>query len=278
MLRFTIIFITIVSAWFILPEVNRRIDRKYRLSDGAHVFIMGRLLETGILDKYLAENCKTGPDSVNNCSLCAYKDSLPPTAIDFIWQDKGAFYKTGSWKGTKEEYNKIINYTLTHPAYIKMHIVKAIEATFRQLVHNDVGNGIDVYGRYTAPYIHIEKHLPHEIPEFNASLQNNGEWKPLLISINRRYNFVLILSLLLILGFYATRKIVRINLNPQLLLLGKLFFLFIICNAFVTGAFANVLDRLGSRIIWILPLFALILILESLTLFSRKETVSKENP
>jgi len=272
-ISFTIILITIISSWFILPEVNRRVGRKYRLSDGAHVFIMGRLLETGILDKYLEENCKTGPDAVNNCSLCAYKDSLPSTAINFIWQENGPFYKTGSWKGTKEEYTKIINYTLTHPSYIAMHLVKAAEATCRQLLHNDVGNGIDVYGKYTAPYIHIEKHLKHEIPEFNASLQNNNEWKPVLNSINRRYNFILILSLLLILGFYWTELKSRFNINGQLKFLGRLFFLCIVCNAFVTGTFANVLDRLGSRIIWIMPLMAIFLALEAI---SFKEVFEKE--
>jgi hypothetical protein len=273
-LRFAIILATIISAWFILPEINRRVGRKYRVSDGAHVFIMGRLLETGILDKYLDENCKSGPEAKNNCSLCAFKDSLPSTAINFIWEENGPFYKTGSWKGTKEEYTKIINYTLTHPSYIAMHMVKAAEATCRQLLHNDIGNGIDVYGKYTAPYLHISRHLKHEIPEFNASMQNNGEWKPLLISVNRRYNLILLLSLLLILAFYQTELKNRFKINGQLVLLGRLFFLCLICNAFVTGTFANVLDRLGSRIIWIVPLMAILLVMETVNIkriFEKKE-------
>lgn len=272
-LRFTIIFLTIASAWFILPEVNRRVGRKYRVSDGAHVFIMGRLVETGILHKYLEENCKSGPEAKNNCSLCAYKDSLPVTAINFIWEENGPFYKTGYWKGSKKEYTQIINYTLTHPKYIAMHMVKAAEATFRQLLHNDIGSGIDVYGKYTAPYAHINRHLKHEMYEFNASVQNSGGWKPLLNSFNRRYNLILILSLLLILAFYTTELKNRFNINGKLLLLGRLFLLCIICNAFVTGAFANVLDRLGSRIIWIIPLMAIFLIFETVnenTIFQKK--------
>jgi hypothetical protein len=274
LLRFAIIFLSIVASWFILPEVNRRVGRKYRISYGAHVFIMGRLVETGILDKYLKENCKTGPEAKNNCSLCAYKDSLPATAINFIWEGNGPFYKTGYWRGSEKEYSQIINYTLTHPPYIMMHVVKAAEATFRQLLHNDVGNGIEIYGKNTAPNVHIRKHLRHELNEFNASMQNNGDWEPIIPSVNKRYNFILILSLLLILGFYATELKTRFMVNEQLPFLGWLFILCVICNAFVTGALANVLDRLQSRIVWILPFFAILILLETINvnrIFEKKE-------
>jgi hypothetical protein len=43
----------------------------------------------------------------------------------------------------------------------------------------------------------------------------------------------------------------------------------LIINAFVTGAMANVLDRLQSRVSWILPLVAIIMVLNLIEELSR---------
>ena len=55
----------------------------------------------------------------------------------------------------------------------------------------------------------------------------------------------------------------------MLIVLTVLTYLMLIINAFVTGAMANVLDRLQSRVSWILPLVAIIMVLNLIEELSR---------
>ena len=72
------------------------------MSKSKHIFYMGRMVENGILKKYLDETCAT-----KNYQLCAYKDSLPATADRFLWDfENSPVYKLGGWKTTKKEFNE----------------------------------------------------------------------------------------------------------------------------------------------------------------------------
>lgn len=87
---------------------NLVINDEFTFSKQGHVFFMGKMVESGILKQYLDEHCTT-----EKYALCAYKDSLPPYAADFIWQEGKAFHKTGGWHASKPEYEKIIKGTFT---------------------------------------------------------------------------------------------------------------------------------------------------------------------
>lgn len=65
------------------------------ISKSKHGFLMGAMVEHGIVKKFLDENCHS-----NSYKFCAYKDSLPDKAWKFLWEEESPFYKMGSWRET----------------------------------------------------------------------------------------------------------------------------------------------------------------------------------
>ena len=174
------------------------------------------------------------------------KDSLPPYAADFIWQEGKAFHKTGGWHGSKEEYSEIIWATLTTPKYLKFHIKESVYGTIKQVGLTYVGDLLYPFTEGTHPYNLIEKWLPNSIPFMLKAKQQKNELSFNLVS--SIYSWTLFLSAVvgLILLF------VRIHMDYKIILIAVL--VFIVSNAFVTATFANVIGRLNARVVWVLPL------------------------
>jgi len=92
----------------------------------------------------------------------------------------------------------------------------------------------------------MEKHFPHELNEFLNSRQNTKTLH--LVFYDDVYIIILILSSLIVLfGMNETMK-------RKALPVYAFFIFYIIANAFATATFGNVLTRLNSRNIWLLPL------------------------
>ncbi len=224
------------------------------LSKSRHVFFMGAMVEHGILKKYLDRHC---PDS--GFQLCLYKDSLPEKAWQFIWEPSSPFYKTGGWKDSKKEYNEIIWGSLTEPYFLIMHLTSSFEATIQQLLHVQIGDGNKSYPFGTMLYDRILKYVPHEHTAYESSLQNKGSLAYVELW-NKMLNMFLLLSFVLLVFFLYTNKTMRTRYikNPLYVwLLGC-----ILLNAWVCGTFANAIDRLGSKMIWLFPFSFLIFLAE----------------
>ncbi len=204
----------------------------------------------------------------NNC-MCLYKDMLPNSAITFIWSDNGPFSKTGSWAWSAEEYNIILERIFFSTEYFGANVGEAMLATFSQLTRNDIGDGLIGYDNKSAPYISIETHFPYELKQFSNSTQNR--WQLNFVEINKRHFWLLIISLIIVFVFLSKREL-REKIDTTFLFFLKICLTAILFNAFVTGALANVLDRLEARIIWVLPLVALILV------FNFYSNYKKKNP
>lgn len=214
-----------------------------------HAFLMGALVEHGIAKAYLDEYC-----GEKNYAFCAYKDELPDKAWIFLWDKESPFYSMGSWKGTKEEFNEIIFSTLTEPKFIGMHIQASFKAWIEQLrlFKMGDGNGVFLEGRL---FERIQKNLPREINDYSLSRQNQADIA-FVDTWNKVQMQVVFISLLLIaLGFWK-RKHLR-----EPLLLSLVFILFtVLINAWACGTLANAIDRLGSKMIFLLPLMAALIV------------------
>ncbi|GAB4249025.1 MAG: hypothetical protein Kow0079_01430 [Vicingaceae bacterium] len=209
---------------------------------------MGALVEHGIVQSYLDDHC-----NYTDYMLCEYKDSLPDKAWMFLWNEDSPFYKMGGWSGTKEEFNEIIFNTITTPKYIGLHIKESLKATADQLTKFKIGDGNGAFGEETLLYKRISKYFEHEISTYESSLQNNQNF-----SFLSWYNAILIIIILisiisLLIVFYKLG-----NLDKKLLSVISIVILGIIINAWVCGTMANAIDRLGTKVIWLLPLMALI--------------------
>ncbi|WP_324673408.1 hypothetical protein [Hymenobacter sp. GOD-10R] len=246
--------VVVLSGWVVLPTINKSLGGDFTVSRASHAFLMARLVEAGVMDKFLKENC--GP--ANSYSLCAYRDQLPNDAIGFIWDGNSPLSKAGGWGPVRDEYNLIIRDILTSPRYYPYLITDGIQSTLRQLTHISHGDGLQASREDSNPYKGVRTFAPYELKKYMTSLQNRGQLN--FTTLNERTYAVHLWAIGLLGVLLATplrRRLTR-DTVPVLVILG----FGILANAFVTGALANVLDRLQSRVSWVLPFIALLLLAE----------------
>jgi hypothetical protein len=246
---------TVLAVWLVLPGLHAAFGGEFTISRAAPAFLMGRLAETGILEKYLDHECNGSEAN----SLCAYRDSLPNTAAAFVWHPKSPMNLTGGWNAHLEEYRGIIGQVLTSPRYYPYLASEAVQATLRQLTHALHGTGAPpACGVDTPPWSQVRRFNDgYELKEYMASMQNQSQLD--FTALNERLPWVYLLSLLtLLLGL--ARPGIRQAVGPAGTMLLVLVGLMLVANAFVTGNLANVLDRLQVRMAWVLPFAALLLV------------------
>jgi hypothetical protein len=221
-------------------------------SKSRHVFFMGAMVEHGILKQFLDENC-----TENHYKFCQYKDSLPELAFQFIWEPQSPFYKMGGWKETKSEFNSIIYSTLTRPKYIGLHIKASLVATFDQLLRFKVGDGNGSFLAGTQLNDRVANYFPSDHQNYVNSKQNQQALS-IIPAFNIWFTFIFALSSIFLLLVLLTN---RASMQP----FQSFFFIIIIAiilNAWTCGTFANAIDRMGAKIVWLIPFVAIILLLQ----------------
>ncbi|AIZ62855.1 hypothetical protein PK28_02640 [Hymenobacter sp. DG25B] len=245
-----------LAGWVMLPGLHLAFGGSGEISKASPAFLMARLSETGVLEKFLHENC--GPQ--NQYKLCAFQNDLPNDAMLFMWDANSPLQRTGGWNANRDEYRHIIRQILLSPRYYPLLVSESIQATLRQLTHVGYGDGLTPFRENTSPYWKVGGYTPYELKEYMSSLQNRGllDFK----SLNERVYTVHLLALLaigwLVLG--AGRARVAPAAVGLVLVCGA----GLVSNAFVTGSLANVLDRLQGRVSWLLPWVALLLLAQYL--------------
>lgn len=234
----------------LVASVHAAAGNGFTLSKGSHVFLVAKLSENGVLKKYLDDNCERYP-----YRLCTWKDKLPAYAWDFVWNADQPMQQLGGWEGTKTEFKAILRNIAWSPKYYALLLYKALIDTGRQFVQTQVGDGLTPYGDNSNVYWKIHQYFGHEMPWHRASKQNNNLL--LWAGYNWTHWFYLIVSSACLLFFWD-----EVKKNPLWVFGYFLLVLFLLCNAFVTANFANVLARLQSRAIWVLPFFNLLFLLK----------------
>ena len=241
-----------IVSWTSLMTSNYLSGRGFVTSSVAHIFLMGKLSESGVLKTYLEKACP-----IYNYKICAYKDNLPPVAWEFVWdQTNSPVFKTGGWDSNKVEYNKIIKDIASRPKYWGFMSYKSIEATIRQVILTNIDEGEErswiKFEKDHPLFIELGKRFPHEINEFQVARQN---YKTLNLNFydDVYILFLLLTSVFVLFGLSADSK--KNALPVYIFFIG-----FIFINAFSTATFGNVLSRLNSRNIWLLPMINLVYI------------------
>ncbi|ALW85554.1 hypothetical protein AUC43_10900 [Hymenobacter sedentarius] len=247
----------VLAAWLVLPAMHRAFGGEFAISRAAPAFLMGRLCETGILERFLDDHCGWN----QAYSLCAYRDRLPNDASSFMWSPDSPMNQTGGWNAHLAEYRGIIGQVLRTPRYYPSLAAEAAQATLRQLTHALHGNGAPpACGVDTPPYSQVQVfNHGYELKEYMTSLQNQSRLD--FTALNERLPWVYVLALLVVLAGLA-RPGVRRRVGPAGGMLLVLVGVALVANAFVTGSLANVLDRLQVRMAWLLPFAALLLAAE----------------
>lgn len=244
--------LTLVLAWAVLPLANRAVSGEAHISNYSHVFMMSRLVETGILKTWLDEHCDTDP-----ARLCQYKDALPRTNKAFMWGGNSPLALEGGGRKVREEYDRIIRATWTEPKYIGMHILGSLRSTTELLGLWRIADELEgQYYRmdYSAPYGSINSMLPEAMPAYLSSLQNTGTGTLGLRFLDRAYRSVLMLSLLatlILLVRKATRKV-----SATAIVIGGATLLW---GAWVCASLSTVDSRFMGRTAWLLPMMVALL-------------------
>jgi hypothetical protein len=216
---------------------NATVTKRLTWTPGGFALSFGRMLQDGIVKKYLDEHCPKA-----RLALCAYKDELPRDADEWFWGSP-LFDKLGRFKGLDHEMERIALASLAE--YPLLQIKTAATATARQLI--DVRTGEGVVNSIWHTYAIVDRYRPSLVPEMRAARQQRGEINFTLIN---RVHYPVALACLLLLpliGGYMLRR-------PEMRELGELAtvcLLALLANAFVCGTLSNPHDRYGARVIWL---------------------------
>lgn len=225
----------------------------FRPSASTHVFLMARMAENGILDKFLKEYCP-----VEHYSLCDYQNKTGDRQWDFMWGE-GHLQAAGGWDKTAPEYNKIIFKTLANPKYLGLHIYESLEAGTRQLSQFMLFVQPQTEG--TSPYSAIDRLFPREIKEYRTSMQQRGVLPEQTGFMNGLLFIFLVITSVLTLFIYDKNNKGAVQLNWNFFLV--LIVSGLLINGFATAVFSTVVDRLQARVFWLLPFACLIFIVNN---------------
>jgi hypothetical protein len=231
-----------------IPTVHRIYSGRFELSRGTHVFMMNRLVETGVLEAYLDEVCPN-----YNWSLCAYRGQIPS---DFIWDmEHSPLYKSGGWDVTAREYNQLIFDLLSRPRYLSMFIGKCLLAGAKQAFTFPSG-GVDTpaQGPGSPGFSVTQEHFRTEVREAESARQQIGRLD--YHDLNER-QLLLVCTALAVLVFAMFGPMA---VAPPTAGFVRLIFAGLWWNAMVCGALSTVVPRYQSRVIWLLPLAAVFVI------------------
>jgi len=228
----------------LLLTTNFALSRQFAWTPGGYSIPFGRLLQDGIVTRYLDAHCPQ-----EQLKLCPYRHKLPRSADDFLWGDS-IFNELGRFAGLQGEMRHIVLRSLVTNPWD--HVRTALAATLSQLTLTATGAG--VHDKLWHTYGIIERYLPAMVPAMHAARQQRGVLRFDLL--NRLHKPVAILSLLLALGLLV-RSMYRRD-GDALALLAATVLLAVLANAFVCGALSGPHDRYGARLAWV-PVFVVAL-------------------
>ncbi|MGB7256540.1 MAG: hypothetical protein WBD48_00510 [Pseudolabrys sp.] len=242
-------FVALSLGTVLVFAANYLIVRQLTWTPGGFALSFGRMLQDGIVKKYLDEHCPTPA-----LQLCAYKNQLPLNADEWFWGSP-LFDKLGRFRGLNDEMEEIALDSVAD--YPTIEAETALRAMLRQLL--DVHTGEGVVNTIWHTYGIMKDYTPWVLPAVHAARQqkdgisfkaiNYIDWPVGLLSMA-------LLPVIVIVGW--RRKGLTDIGDLALVIMGA-----IMANAIVCGAFANPHDRYGARVVW-LSTFAVLVALAAL--------------
>ncbi|MBR1211353.1 hypothetical protein JQ641_12220 [Bradyrhizobium sp. JYMT SZCCT0180] len=236
--------LTLVAGAAMLLAANFALSGKVAWTPGGYGVAFGRMLQDGIVARYLNEHCPQ-----QQLKLCPYRDQLPATADQFLWGNS-MFNTLGRFKGLGDEMSFIVLRSLAE--YPARQIEAAITGTARQLVHVATGEGTNEWIGHT--YGIIERYIPTQVKAMRAA--NQQRWRLDFAAINRLHVPVALVSMLLAVIVFG-RGLWRRPFDDLTLLAGTVT-LAVLGNAFICAVISGPHDRYGARMAWVATFVVLI--------------------
>lgn len=231
-----------VFTFFMVCSVHYAVSKKFAVNYSSHVFFMTRMVETGLVQEYLNENCEN-----NQYKFCEYRNQIP---WDFLWDGENSpLYKTGGWEANREEYNDILGKMLSNPKYLKKFVLISLESGLKQFFQFDTGD-TPILNETSSPFRVIIENYKYQRKEYFSSRQNRGMLNYDFVNLTQK--FLIMFCFVLNFVFLSMTKI-----DGTLKLVTVLILFFLISNAFVCGSLSIITPRYQSRVIWLMvvPVF-----------------------
>ncbi len=214
-------------------------------------FLLARVIEDGPGTAYLRSTCPHKPYAV-----CQFLSRLPEPSDDFLWSHDPA--KSVWYSATPADKLRISDEQLEIVAGSVLHAPLAqLTATARNFGRQLVGFRLMNFGPTPEVWGNLTDLSPGPLADdFFASRIAHGGFDLPAFSI--AYYLVVIVSMVLLLVHY--RRLDRAMKMAALIIVGG-----VIVNALVTGAISEPDDRYQVRVIWLIPVLAVIVALRRRT-------------
>jgi hypothetical protein len=236
---------------------NLVIRGKFVLSPTASTFLMARLLEDGSALRVLEAECPAKTyafcsqlDALHNHqSARKIAPELDSLGDFFLWG--GPIEALGGWKEVEPEAAKVVSKALAVGRWEQIQL--SAKNSVKQFFSFAIGDGL-------IPY---QKDSPTAVPDIIRVIFGNTVYQDWLDSRQARgeLNFTLLnaVQIAILVGSVIVLVIAASLFRrdaPKILYAVTLTVAFLAGNAVVTGALSSVHDRYQSRVIWLVPLLA----------------------
>ena len=221
-----------------LIAVNLAGHGRAAISPFGNVFLLARVIYDGPGLAVLQRDCPA-----SGWRLCPWRDQLPPTSDDFLWQPNSPIILSGGHKVISAEAGAIISAALWQAPGLEARAALANAA--EQLTRFDSGDGLEPWPQQVTTW--IERDFPAwESATYAASRQARGllAIPPWLGQLHRAVAITGILASLVLLPLTTRRHAAAAKLLLVVLIALPL-------SAAITGGLSTPHDRYQSRIIWL---------------------------
>jgi len=211
-------------------------------------FLMARVIADGPGDWYLEHHC-----GQVKLTICDYVDELPMDTDDFLWAADGIWQRASEQTKARLREEEIPFVLATLRAYPREQLSKSASNFWHQLMTFD----LSLFHPDDWVLQEFDRVLPAERSSYIQSRQARDA---LPYKVFTSIQDCTVIVAVVLIGVFTPRMWSR--RSPRLAGLGLVIVSTVVANAFVTGILSMVENRFQSRVIWLLPLLAGILVLD----------------
>lgn len=211
-------------------------------------FLMARVIADGTGRLYLEQHC-----GEVKFSICEDVHNLPDNTDDFLWGENGIWQSASQEKEIRLRQEEIPFVLATLWAYPRAQISRSASNFWEQLTTF----GLEDIGPNDWVLKEFDSVLPSGRSRYLQSRQARDALPTDFFMSIQKWTVIASLVVIILFTVHMWRR-----RPPRLVGLGVVIVFTLIANAFVTGVLSTLEERYQSRVIWLLPLFAGILLLD----------------
>lgn len=228
---------------------NYSLTHRVFVSRSGPVFVFARMMQDGLVKRFLDEECPTEKIWSPKYKLCKFRHQLPTNADAYLWETNSIFTKLGRFHGSVVESGRIVDEIVKrYPLAVAVEVLKNAAVQFGYFT---TGDGIEP--QEWVLNTEFERFIPSQMHAYTSARQQRDEFYFLPLTILHVSVAVLSLAAL---GWLLLTAIRRRDWGG--LTLPAFVLLALMGNALICGALSGPHGRYQSRLIW-LPTFVLLL-------------------